>query len=149
MILCCKSSALFYTVEYNRLRTHTTCWRHSIWSHTIIGSKSKIVAMVVPSSYFFSFQFSRKKKQNSLSFPKPKKLYTLVNPSVFKTFFFLLYVRGFLFNLSPTVFITVSFFQIYYLVCTVCSPIKAKFRSRALTCGNIRFLTLPYYHSFV
>ena len=31
----------------------------------------------------------------------------------------------------------------------MCSPIKAKFRSRALTCGNIRFLTLPYYYSFV
>ena len=32
---------------------------------------------------------------------------------------------------------------------TVCSPIKAKFRSRAFTCGNIRFFTLPYYYSFV
>ena len=32
---------------------------------------------------------------------------------------------------------------------TVCSPIKAKFRSRAFTCGSIRFLTLPYYYSIV
>ena len=27
---------------------------------------------------------------------------------------------------------------------TVCSPIKAKFRTRTFTCGNIRFLTLPF-----
>ena len=32
---------------------------------------------------------------------------------------------------------------------TVCMLIKAKFRSWALTCGNIRFLTLSYYYSFV
>ena len=32
---------------------------------------------------------------------------------------------------------------------TVCSPIKAKFRSRAFTCGNIRVLTSSYYYSFV
>ena len=32
---------------------------------------------------------------------------------------------------------------------TVCSPIKAKFRSWALTCANIRFLTLRYSYGFV
>ena len=32
---------------------------------------------------------------------------------------------------------------------TVCSPIKAKFRSRAFTYGNIRVLTSSYYYSFV
>ena len=34
------------------------------------------------------------------------------------------------------------------LIQCVCRK-KAKFRSRAFTCGNIRFLTLPYYYSFV
>ena len=38
---------------------------------------------------------------------------------------------------------------IWFGISTVCLPIKAKFRSRAFTCGNIRFLTLPYYYSFV
>ena len=37
----------------------------------------------------------------------------------------------------------------YLNLLTVCSPIKAKFRSRAFTCGNIQILTLPYCYSFV
>ena len=37
----------------------------------------------------------------------------------------------------------------HHLLSTVCSPIKAKFRSWALTCTNIRFLTLRYYYGFV
>ena len=49
-----------------------------------------------------------------------------------------------------TVFIRKGFF--YLLDCTTtnseCSPIKAKFRSWAFTCGNIR-LTSSYYYSFV
>ena len=40
-------------------------------------------------------------------------------------------------------------FHLYSRQCTVCLPIKAKFRSRAFTYDNIRVLTSSYYYSFV
>ena len=53
-------------------------------------------------------------------------------------------------NKWPSVHLRQLTNKLFYIpIATVCLPIKAKFRSWALTCGNIRFLTLPYYYSFV